>query len=139
MLDLLSKGVGAGASQQPQYGAQPQKDGRAVAEGELRKRHVAVGVGMGCEWWDNNGGGNYKIGFREREIVVGRSRAQLQQLEGILNGTVAPMMGQGELLLDKLGVDNAQALARRKSAVSCPRTSSFPFAPFHFIVFIYGG
>lgn len=28
-------------------------------------------VGTGGEWWDNNGGGNYRVGFKVREVEEG--------------------------------------------------------------------
>ena len=30
--------------------------------------------GTGGEWWDNNGGGNYRIGFKVREVEEGGVR-----------------------------------------------------------------
>ncbi|KAH6896170.1 hypothetical protein BKA70DRAFT_1438886 [Coprinopsis sp. MPI-PUGE-AT-0042] len=119
MVDVLVRGLG------PSTPSSNMNQGQVLSvkqlvDLELRKRQIGVGAGMGREWWDNNASGNYRIGFREREVVTARP---VPAPEPVVESAAKTEEGKqeqeathgepGELGLPPLA-------QRRKNVLSCP-------------------
>lgn len=118
MVEMLVRGLGSSvASSGGSQGMGMVTSVRQMVDAELRKRQIGAGVGMGREWWDNNASGNYRIGFKEREVVVARPVPVVEKVEEETKQEQA--LGEpAELGLPPLA-------QRRKNVLSCPREFSF--------------
>ncbi|KAH6911016.1 hypothetical protein BKA70DRAFT_1423771 [Coprinopsis sp. MPI-PUGE-AT-0042] len=119
MVDVLVRGLG------PSTPSSNMNQGQVLSvkqlvDLELRKRQIGVGAGMGREWWDNNASGNYRIGFREREVVTARPvpapEPVAESAAKVEEGKQEQEAGQGEP--GELGLP--PLAQRRKNVLSCP-------------------
>jgi len=105
MLSTLISGV-AGAPHYDESAQLRYARGRDNVEDLLRRKNVCVGVGVGTEWWDNNGTQNFKVGFKEVQVAVGGVEVVEEKVEVDL--TVTYLQEQKDV-------------KKRVPVVSCPR------------------